>query len=154
MSTDHSLVTMQSHSWTVSRTAIKCNMLNLFESKKLKTVSVIEIGVSPSIMVEKNNKTYVRWQNWTKTTSVHSFEKFEKNTTDLPDNLLNRDHFDARTDYWVEVFADWLIWTTQTPSKWRSRYKKSIPESVTCRLSPALSKIPQESKVIESCSAS
>ena len=35
-------------------------MLNLFESKKLKTVSVIEIGVSPSIMVEKNNKTYVR----------------------------------------------------------------------------------------------
>ena len=32
--------------------------------------------------------------------------KFEKNTTDLPDNLLNRDHFDARTDYWVEVFAD------------------------------------------------
>ena len=28
-------------------------MLNLFESKKLKTVSVIEIGVSPSIMVEK-----------------------------------------------------------------------------------------------------
>ena len=57
-------------------------MLNLFESKKLKTVSVIEIGVSPSIMVEKNNKTYVRWQNWTKTTSVHSFEKFEKNTTE------------------------------------------------------------------------
>ena len=48
-------------------------MLNLFENKKLKTVSVIEIGVSPSSVVEKKNKTYIRWQNWTETTSVSFF---------------------------------------------------------------------------------
>ena len=33
-------------------------------------------------------------------------KSLKKNTTDLPNNLLNRDHFDARTDYWVEVFSD------------------------------------------------
>ena len=33
-------------------------------------------------------------------------KSLKKKRTDPPDNLLNRDHFDARTDYWVEVFAD------------------------------------------------
>ena len=104
MSTGHSLVTMQSHPCPLSRTAIKCNRLNLFESKKLKTVSVTEIGVSPSIMVEKIRPLFADKIE----PKANQFILFniQKNTTDFPDVMLNRDHFGACMDYGVEVFDD------------------------------------------------
>ena len=48
-------------------------MLNLFENKKLKTVSVIEIGVSPSIVVEKKIRPIFADKIEPKPRQFHSF---------------------------------------------------------------------------------